>query len=65
MNPWQPPEGEKERHLRWMEMMWEGQQTNAREEARTREVLGVFEVLAELSRRRVEAPHFPPRESPW
>ncbi len=65
MRPWEPPGGEKERHLRWMEMMWERHQTNAREEGRTREVIDVFEGLAELSRRRVEAPRFPPWEPPW
>lgn len=58
--PRQPPEGEKERYVRWMEMMWERNQTSAREEMRTREVLDMFEDLAELSRRRVEAPRFPP-----
>ena len=63
--PWQPPGGEKERHLRWMELMWDRYQTNAREEGRTREVLDVFEHLAELSKRRVEAPPHPPTwESP-
>jgi hypothetical protein len=60
-----PPWNDKERHLRWMEMMWERHQTNAREEGRTREVIEVFEGIAELSRRRVEAPHFPPWESTW
>ncbi|MDP9457849.1 MAG: hypothetical protein M3Q60_19235 [Actinomycetota bacterium] len=59
-----PPWNDKERHLRWMEMMWERHQTNAREERRTREVVEVFEGIAELSRRRVEAPHFPPWELP-
>ncbi len=65
MRPWEPPGGEKERHLRWMELLWECHQTNAREEGRTREVIEVFEGIAELSRRRVEAPRFPPWEPPW
>ncbi len=63
--PLAAPEGEKDRYLRWMGMMWERNQTNARGEGRKQEALGVFEGLAELSRQRVEAPHFPPWESPW
>ena len=65
MRPWEPPEGGKERYLRWMEMLWERHQTNAREEGRTREVIDVLEGLAELSRRRVKPPRFPPWEPPW
>jgi hypothetical protein len=63
--PWQPPEGDKERHLRWMEMAWERYQTNAHEERRKDEIVEYFEYLAELSKRRMEAPHLPTWESLW
>jgi hypothetical protein len=42
-----------------MEMMWERYQSIAREEQRKEEVLGVFEGIAELSKRPVEAPPVP------
>ena len=55
---------DKERHLRWMEMMWERHQSITREEKRKEEVLEIFEALCDLAkRRRVEAPYFPPWES--
>jgi hypothetical protein len=63
-DPRQPLESEKERYVRWMEVMWERNQTNAREERRKQEVLGIFEDLGELSRRRLEAPRFPPWDPP-
>jgi len=51
----------KERHLRWMEMMWERHQSITREEKRKEEVLEIFEALCDLAkRRRVEAPYFFP-----
>ena len=54
---------DKERHLRWMEMMWERHQSITREEKRKEEVLEVFRALYELATRRVETPHFPLWES--
>jgi len=42
--------------------MWEIHNRISREEKRKAEVLEVFEGLARLSRRRVDAPHFPPFE---
>jgi hypothetical protein len=45
-----------------MEMMWERYQSIAREEQRKEEVLGVFEGIAVLSRRRAEIPVSPPWE---
>ena len=54
---------DKERHLRWMEMMWERHQSITREEKRKEEVLEVFRALDELAKRRVETPHFPLWES--
>ncbi len=53
----------KERHLRWMEMMWERHQSLAREEKRKEEVLEIFETLSDLAKRRVETPYFPLWES--
>lgn len=54
---------ERERHLRWVEMMWERYNTIAREEKRKAEVLGIFESINELSKRPVEEPHLPLWES--
>ncbi len=53
----------KERHLRWMEMLWERHQSTTREEKRKEEVLKIFESLDELAKRRVETTHFPLWES--
>jgi len=53
----------KERHLRWMEMMWERHQSMTREEKRKEEVLEIFETLCELAKRHVETPYFPLWES--
>lgn len=53
----------KERHLRWMEMLWERHQSTTREEKRKDEVLKIFESLDELAKRRVETRHFPLWES--
>ncbi len=53
----------KERHLRWMEMMWERHQSITREEKRKEEVLEIFETLCDLAKYRVETPYFPLWES--
>jgi hypothetical protein len=50
---------DKERHLRWMEMMWEHHQSITHEEKRKEEVLEIFKTLNELAKRRVEMPYFP------
>ena len=55
-------------YLRWLEEMWDVQKfdlqgSTEREEEKTEEVLEIFRGLARLSRRRAEAPDFPPRES--
>jgi hypothetical protein len=55
----------RKRHLRWMEMLWERYNSLSREEARKEEVLKIFEGVSALSKRRIEAPYFPPWESPW
>ncbi len=60
-----PPWDDKERHLRWMELLWDRHQISIREERRKEEVLDIFRHLAELSKRRVESPHFPPGEPSW
>lgn len=54
---------DKERYLRWLETMWELHSSISREEKRKKEILEIFEDLSEISRRRVEAPFFPPWES--
>jgi hypothetical protein len=46
-----------------MEFLWEGQNSIAREEARKEEVLEIFEVLSDMAKRAVDAPHFPLWES--
>jgi hypothetical protein len=56
---------EKEKYLRWMEMMWERHNSITREEKRKEEVLKIFEGLGELAKRKVEAPDFPPWKPPW
>ncbi len=53
---------DKQKYMRWLETMWELHNRISREEKRKEEVLEVFEGLARLSRRPVEAPHFPPFE---
>ena len=53
---------DKQKYMRWLETMWDLHNRISREEKRKAEVLEVFEGLARLSRRRVEAPYYPPRE---
>jgi hypothetical protein len=60
-----PPWEDKERHLRWMELLWDQHQISIREERRKEEVLDIFKRLVELSKQRVEAPHLSSRESSW
>ncbi len=50
---------DKEKHLRWMEMMWERYKIISREEKRKEAVLRIFQELSELSKRPVEVPHYP------
>jgi len=57
---------DKEKYLRWLEMMWDLHSSISREEKRKEEVLEIFEGLSEIAGRRVEAPYFPPWEpSRW
>jgi hypothetical protein len=53
---------DKQKYMRWLETMWDLYNRISREEKRKAEVLEVFEGLARLSRRRVEAPYYPPWE---
>ena len=53
---------DKEKYMRWLKTMWDLHNRISREEKRKAEVLEVFEGLARLSRRRVEAPYYPPWE---
>ena len=53
---------DKERYLRWVEMLWEGHQSTTHEEKRKEEILEIFEALTELSKHRVEAPYLLPWE---
>jgi hypothetical protein len=46
---------DKQKYMRWLETMWDLHNRISREEKRKAEVLEVFEGLARLSRRRVEA----------
>ena len=50
---------DKQKYMRWLETMWEIHNNISREEKRKAEVLEVFEGLARLSRRRVDAPYSP------
>ena len=52
----------KEKHLRWLQVMWDLHKNISREEKRKEEVLKIFENLSELAGHRVEAPYFPPWE---
>ncbi len=53
---------DKEKYMRWLETMWDLHNSISREEKRKAEVLEVFEGLAHLSKRRIEAPYSLPWE---
>ena len=57
--------GASTRRLRWMEALWEGTSTSAREENKKEEVLAVFRKLAEDSARGGQVREYAPWESPW
>ncbi len=56
---------DNKKYLRWMEMLWEQNQSISREEKRKEEVLEIFKALADLSKRRIEAPYLLPWECSW
>jgi hypothetical protein len=62
-------EGEKararERNLRWMEALWEGTSTSAREEVHKEEVLAVFRALARESRSERAVREYVPWQPLW
>ncbi len=53
------------RTLRWMESLWEGETTTAREEDRKEEVLSVFRELARESRSEGEVREYVPWQPLW
>ncbi len=53
---------DKEMSMRWLQTMWDLHNQISREEKRKAEVLEVFEGLARLPGRRVDAPYSPPWE---
>ena len=57
--------GASNRRLRWMEALWEGTSTSAREENKKEEVLAVFRKLAEDSARGGRVREYAPWEPPW
>ena len=59
--------GEKarERNLRWMEALWEGTSTSAKEEDQKEEVLAVFRDLVRESRSEREVREYVPWQPLW
>ncbi len=55
----------RERNLRWIESLWEGTSTTAREEDQKEEVLAVFRELARESRREGEVREYVPWQPLW
>jgi hypothetical protein len=55
----------KERNLRWMEALWEGTSTTAREEDHKEEVLAVFRALVRESRSEREVREYVPWQPLW
>ena len=53
------------RSLLWMETLWEGKNTTAREENRKEEVLAMFRELARDSRSKQKVREYVPWESLW
>ena len=56
--------GASARRLRWMEALWEGTSTSAREENKKEEVLALFRKLAEDSARGGQVREYAPWEPP-
>lgn len=53
------------RTLRWMELLWEGASTTAREEDQKEEVLAVFRELARESKREGKLREYVPWQTLW
>lgn len=57
--------GTRTRTLRWIESLWEGTNTTAREENHKEEVLSLFRDLARLSRSGGEVREYEPWQPLW
>ena len=55
----------RERNLRWMEALWEGTSTSAKEEDHKEEVLAVFRDLVKESRSEREVREYVPWQPLW
>jgi hypothetical protein len=55
----------RERNLRWMEALWDGTSTSAKEEDQKEEVLAVFRDLARESRNEREVREYVPWQPLW
>ena len=55
----------RERNLRWMEALWEGTSTSAKEEDHKEEVLAVFRDLVRESRSEREVREYVPWQPLW
>ena len=55
----------RDRNLRWMEALWEGTSTSAKEEDQKEEVLAVFRDLARESRNEREVREYVPWQPLW
>jgi len=55
----------KERTVRWIESLWEGKNTTAREEAQKDEVLAVFRDLVRESKKEGEVREYVPWQPLW
>ena len=55
----------RERNLRWMEALWEGTSTSAKEEDHKEEVLAVFRDLVTESRNEREVREYVPWQPLW
>ena len=57
--------GARTRTVRWIESLWEGTNTTAREEEKKEEVLGVFRDLARKSKNEGEVCEYVPWQPLW
>ena len=55
----------RERNLRWIESLWEGTSTSAKEEDQKEEVLAVFRALVRESRSEREVREYVPWQPLW
>jgi hypothetical protein len=55
----------RERNLRWMEALWEGTSTSAKEEDQKEEVLAVFRALVRESSSEREVREYVPWQPLW